>query len=55
MCAALELPEPRRREFVSVRLARHRPHHGDAPAVELVGESWVVATPTDPVEPVPAI
>lgn len=52
MSAALELPKAGRGEFMSVRLARRRPHHGNAPAVELEGEFWVVATPEDPVEPV---
>lgn len=55
VCAALGLPEPGRGEFVSVRLARHRPHHSDVPTVELGGESWVVATVEDPVEPIPVI
>ncbi len=53
--AELELPELGRDEFLSVRVARRRPHHGDAPSIELRGDHWVVATPDDPVEPAPSI
>ncbi|MEV5717642.1 NaeI family type II restriction endonuclease [Amycolatopsis mediterranei] len=51
--ATLGLPELVKGEWMSVRLARRRPHHGDAPAVELGGDEWVVAEPGDPVEALP--
>ncbi len=48
----LGLLPPREGEFVSVRVARKRPHHQEAPQAMLNGEAWVVATPQD--EPVAA-
>jgi hypothetical protein len=52
---ALHLPLPGPGESVSVRLARRRAHHGDAPHV-LVGDAeWVVAQPDDPPEMAPEL
>lgn len=53
LCAKLKLPQPNRREYVSIRLTRRSSHHGDAPAVELGGIIWVVAAPDDQAEPIP--
>ncbi|MEU7936646.1 NaeI family type II restriction endonuclease [Microbispora bryophytorum] len=43
----LGLPAPGPGEFVSARLIRRRPDHGDRLWVELDGEHWVVATDND--------
>ncbi|GAA1082850.1 NaeI family type II restriction endonuclease [Kitasatospora arboriphila] len=51
----LGLPVPLSGELVSVRLARLRPHHGDAPWVKLSGEQWTQALPDDPEEFVPKL
>ncbi|MET8054641.1 NaeI family type II restriction endonuclease [Streptosporangium sp. NPDC005286] len=51
----LGLTVPEQGEFLSVRLARRRPHHGDAPSIELEGEQWVIATDDDPIEPAPLL
>ncbi|QXJ22493.1 restriction endonuclease [Actinomadura graeca] len=52
---ALGLPVPGDGEYVSIRLARRRLRHGDAPHITLDGEDWVVAGPEDPVEAAPAL
>jgi hypothetical protein len=52
---ALGLPLPGPGESVSVRLARRGPQHGDAPFAVLEGRQWVVALPSDPVEPAPEL
>ncbi|MEU7509843.1 NaeI family type II restriction endonuclease [Streptomyces lavendulae] len=49
----LGLPEPRKGEWVSQRVARRRPDHGDCPSVTSSGEAWTVARPEDPVEEAP--
>lgn len=51
----LGLPAPGRGELISVRLARRRPHHGNAPYTTIEGESWVVALPDDPPELAPKL
>ncbi|MFJ4472481.1 NaeI family type II restriction endonuclease [Streptomyces sp. NPDC089424] len=51
----LGLPRPREGEFVSVRVARKRPHHGMARHVLLNGESWVAALPHDKPEAAPPL
>lgn len=51
----LGLPSPREGEFVSVRVARLRPHHGNARHVVLDGEPWVIATADDAPEPAPSL
>nr|WP_257018987.1 NaeI family type II restriction endonuclease [Streptomyces sp. TLI_235] len=51
----LGLPVPLAGESVSARLARLRPHHGDAQWVELEGERWTLASPSDPEEFVPKL
>ncbi|GLW45357.1 hypothetical protein Stsp02_10190 [Streptomyces sp. NBRC 14336] len=51
----LGLLPPREGEFVSVRVARMRPHHGDASHVVLDGQPWVVALADDPTEPAPSL
>ncbi|MFE9440990.1 NaeI family type II restriction endonuclease [Streptomyces sp. NPDC006602] len=51
----LGLLPPREGEFVSVRVARSRPHHQDAPQVVLDGQAWVVATPDDEPETAPSL
>ncbi len=53
--ANLGLPRPSYGEFVSIRLARRRTHHGAAAWVELDGQQWVVATQGDPIEPGPKL
>lgn len=51
----LGLPVPQSGESVSVRLARLKPHHGDAPWVKLDGERWTLALSEDPDEFVPKL
>lgn len=51
----LGLLPPREGEFVSVRVARQRPHHREAPHVILGGEPWVIATPDDAPEIAPLL
>lgn len=51
----LGLPIPQAGDSVSVRLARSRLHHGDAPSIELGGEQWTRALPSDPEETVPKL
>ncbi|MEU8251806.1 NaeI family type II restriction endonuclease [Nonomuraea sp. NPDC048916] len=53
--AALGLPAPGPGESMSIRLARHKQHHGDARSIELDGQRWVVAADNDPVEPAPLL
>ena len=52
---ALGLSAPGPGESMSVRLARRRAHHVDAPSVELNGEAWVIAGENDPREPGPVL
>ncbi|MGW6791280.1 NaeI family type II restriction endonuclease [Streptomyces chartreusis] len=52
---ALGLPVPGSGESVSARLAAARPHHGEAPRIELDGQEWVLARPDDPEEAVPKL
>jgi hypothetical protein len=52
---ALGLPAAGDGEFVSARLARRRPHHGDASWISLDGEDWVLALPSDPAEIAPLL
>jgi len=51
----LGLPVPGPGESVSVRLARRKPHHGSRPYIELEGQEWVVALPSDPPEMAPLL
>jgi hypothetical protein len=51
----LGLLPPREGEFVSVRVAKRRPHHRDSPHVMLDGESWVVATSDDAPDTAPTL
>ncbi|WP_086792999.1 NaeI family type II restriction endonuclease [Streptomyces thermovulgaris] len=51
----LGLLPPREGEFISVRVARRRPHHHGAPYVILDGQAWVVATDDDPLETAPML
>ncbi|MGV4986625.1 NaeI family type II restriction endonuclease [Streptomyces sp. NRAIS4] len=51
----LHLPIPGEGEFISVRVARRRPHHGNAPHVVLDEEAWVVANPDDLPEMAPVL
>jgi hypothetical protein len=55
LAASLGLPDPGDGEFVSVRLARRRDYHGDAPSIRLDGSDWVVALPDDAAEPAPVL
>ncbi|MGA5406244.1 NaeI family type II restriction endonuclease [Streptomyces lavendulocolor] len=41
VAAALGGPVPEKGEFVSFRVARAKPHHGNRPAAEIEGELWV--------------
>ncbi|MEL3946525.1 NaeI family type II restriction endonuclease [Streptomyces sp. LNU-CPARS28] len=47
---ALGLPRPLKGQWVSIRVTRQRPDHGDTPFVELDGQRWAVADPNDTVE-----
>ncbi|MER7932238.1 MULTISPECIES: NaeI family type II restriction endonuclease [unclassified Streptomyces] len=47
---ALGLPRPLKDQWVSIRVVRQRPDHGDARFVELDGTRWMVAGPDDLVE-----
>ncbi|MFE0328330.1 NaeI family type II restriction endonuclease [Streptomyces sp. NPDC058960] len=49
------LPVPRNGEWVSRRVTRRRPHHGDAPSITLSDEVWTLAGPDDPVETAPSV
>jgi hypothetical protein len=51
----LGLLPPHEGEFVSVRVARRRPHHQEAPQVMLDGQAWVVATLEDGPEIAPSL
>ncbi|MGW0283633.1 NaeI family type II restriction endonuclease [Streptomyces sp. NPDC003236] len=51
----LGLPVPRNGEWVSRRVTRRRPHHGDAPSITLSDEMWTLAGPDDPVETAPSV
>lgn len=51
----LGLPVPREGEFVSARVARYQAHHHDAPHALLEGQTWVLATLTDPPEVAPSL
>lgn len=47
---ALGGPVPGRGEFVSFRVAKAQPHHGDRPSVELDGCTWVAVAPGEKAE-----
>jgi hypothetical protein len=47
VAAALGGPIPEKGEFVSFRVARAQPHHGDRPSVELEGHRWVAIAPNE--------
>ncbi|MGW7519816.1 NaeI family type II restriction endonuclease [Streptomyces sp. NPDC054796] len=51
----LGLPVPQEGEFVSVRVARRKPHHGDKVYITLEGSDWVVAEDDDPDEIAPKL
>jgi hypothetical protein len=51
----LGLLPPREGEFVSARVAKQRPHHGDAAHVILDGQPWVIATSDDAPEIAPLL
>lgn len=51
----LGLLTPREGEFISVRVARRRPHHQGAPQVMLDGQAWVIATSEDRPEAAPSL
>ncbi|MGW6211370.1 NaeI family type II restriction endonuclease [Streptomyces sp. NBC_00197] len=51
----LGLPLPEEGEFVSARVVPSQPHHGDSNGVTLEGRQWVLAQPSDPLEPAPAL
>ncbi|WP_020132251.1 NaeI family type II restriction endonuclease [Streptomyces sp. 303MFCol5.2] len=51
----LGLPVPGEGEFISVRVAKRRPHHQDAPHVVLDGDAWVIATADDSPETAPSL
>jgi hypothetical protein len=51
----LGAPVPHSGELVSFRVVSHKPHHGDAPRVELNGQLWVLANDGDPVEAGPLL
>ncbi|MFI8792933.1 NaeI family type II restriction endonuclease [Streptomyces sp. NPDC055105] len=51
----LGLPVPRDGEWVSRRVTRRRPEHGDAPSIALSDDVWTLAGPDDPVEKAPAL
>ncbi|MGW2681549.1 NaeI family type II restriction endonuclease, partial [Streptomyces sp. NPDC001436] len=52
---ALGLPEPRAGEWISQKVTRLRPDHGDAPSADLTGDLWTKAAADDPVEEAPKI
>jgi Restriction endonuclease NaeI len=52
---ALGLPMAGEGEFVSARLARRGPHHGEAPGIRLDGDEWVLATSADPPQMAPLL
>lgn len=51
----LGLPVPGEGEFISVRVAKRRPHHSDAPHVVLDDDVWVIATADDSPETAPSL
>ncbi len=52
---SLGLPVPRDGEWVSQRVTRRRPEHGDAPSIALSDEMWTLAGPDDPIEKAPSL
>ncbi len=52
---SLGLPVPRDGEWVSQRVTRRRPEHGDAPSIALSDEVWTLAGPDDPIEEAPSL
>jgi hypothetical protein len=44
---ALGGPVPEKGEFVSFRVAKAQPHHGDRPSAELDGSTWVAVAPNE--------
>lgn len=53
--AQLNIPVPQEGEFVSTRLAKAQPHHGDRPRAFMDGDYWVVADDSDPEEAAPLV
>ncbi|MEU5268172.1 NaeI family type II restriction endonuclease [Streptomyces hygroscopicus] len=53
--AQLEIPVPQEGEFVSARLSRAQPRHGDRPRAFMDGHYWVLADETDPIEAAPLL
>lgn len=51
----LGLPVPGPGEFLSIRVARARPHHIDVPQISLDDTQWVVAQDGDPVDEAPLL
>ncbi|MCX5441269.1 NaeI family type II restriction endonuclease [Streptomyces sp. NBC_00063] len=51
----LGLPVPRDGEWISRRVTRRRPEHGDAPSIALSDDVWTLAGPDDPVEKAPSL
>ncbi|MEV8315315.1 NaeI family type II restriction endonuclease [Streptomyces sp. NPDC059900] len=51
----LRISVPKEGEFVSVRVARAREHHGNLPRAILGGQEWVVALPGDMPEMAPQL
>ncbi|WP_432587282.1 NaeI family type II restriction endonuclease [Streptomyces sp. HD1123-B1] len=51
----LDIPPPQEGEFVSARLAKAQPHHGDQPRAFMDGAYWVVADGNDPGETAPLL
>ncbi|MFF5127197.1 NaeI family type II restriction endonuclease [Streptomyces syringium] len=52
---SLGVEVPQRGELISLRVTEAKPHHSNRPRVELEGRSWVLADPTDPLEPGPRL
>ncbi|MFI0775907.1 NaeI family type II restriction endonuclease [Streptomyces sp. NPDC021212] len=53
--AQLGIPVPQEGEFVSTRLSKAQPHHGDRPRAFMDGDYWVVADDSDPEEAAPLL
>jgi hypothetical protein len=55
IAAGLGLPRPGKGQWVSIRVTRRPSDADDAPFVEINGEEWRVATPSDPAETAPVL
>ena len=55
LAAQLGLPVPGPGEFLSIRVARAKPHHADAHRISLDGAEWVIAQDVDPAEDAPLL